>query len=99
MNLMNRTVAPRTFDSDTTPDSGASASDESNRSNASQVLALGPTLDACDAFASGQALTLMHLLNLKSWALGPTLDSLDSLDSFAAVDSEAPDGFFGGTWI
>ena len=99
MNLMNRKVAPRTFDSDTTPDSGASASDESNRSNASQVLALGPTLDACDAFASGQALTLMHLLNLKSWALGPTLDSFDALDSFAALYSEAPEEDWGGTWI
>ena len=34
-------VAPRTFDPDTTPDSRASDSDESNGSNASQVLALG----------------------------------------------------------
>ena len=41
MNLMHRKVAPRTFDSDTTPDSGASASHASNGSNASQVLALG----------------------------------------------------------
>ena len=49
------------------PKSGASESDESNGSTASQVLALGPTLDAFDALASGQALTLMSLLNLKSW--------------------------------
>ena len=49
------------------PKSGASESDESNGSTASQVLALGPTLDALDALASGQALTLMSLLNLKSW--------------------------------
>ena len=49
------------------PDSGASEYDESNGSNASQVLALGPTFDALDAFASGQALTLMNLLSLKSW--------------------------------
>ena len=39
-------VAPRTFDPDTPPDSRASDSDESNGSTASQVLALGPTLDA-----------------------------------------------------
>ena len=67
MNLMNRKVTPRTFDSDTTPDAGASASGESNRSNASQVLALGPTLDASPALAAAQALTLLNLLNLKSW--------------------------------
>ena len=40
---------------------------ESNGSNASQVLALGPTFDALDALAAGQALTLMNLVNLKSW--------------------------------
>ena len=35
----------------------------------------------------------MHLLNLKSWALGPTLDSLDSLDAFdALLDAEALEG-------
>ena len=92
-------MAPRTLDSDTIPDARASDSDAANGSNASQVLALGPTLDACDAFASGQALTLMHLLNLKSWALGPTLDSFDALDSFAALYSEAPEEDGGGTWI
>ena len=67
MHLMNSKAAPRTLDSDTTPDSGASASDESNGSNTSQVLALGPTLDAFDSFAAGQALTLLNLPNLKSW--------------------------------
>ena len=49
------------------PDAGASDGDESNGSNASQVLALGPTFDALDALAAGQALTPMSLLNLKSW--------------------------------
>ena len=67
-------------------------------SKASQVPALGPTLDSFDAFAAGQPLILMDLLNLKSWPWGPTLDSLDSLDSFDALDSEAPEGPC-GTWI
>ena len=51
-------------------DAGGSDSDESNGSNASQVLALGPTFDSLDALASGQALTLTNLLSLKSrpWA-------------------------------
>ena len=48
-------------------DAGGSDYDEANGSNASQVLALGPTFDSLDALASGQALTLMNLLNLKSW--------------------------------
>ena len=65
-------------------------------SKASQVPALGPTLDSFDALAAGQALILMKLLNLKSWPWGPTLESLDSLDSFDALDSEAPDGLWGG---
>ena len=63
-------LAPRTFDSDTPPDAGASDGDESNGSNASQVLALGPTLDSLDALDSGQALTLMQLLALTSWPWG-----------------------------
>ena len=67
MHLMNRKVAPRTLDSDTAPDARASDADAANGSNASQVLALGPTFDSLDALASGQALTLMSLLNLKSW--------------------------------
>ena len=60
-------AAPRTLDSDTTPDSRASDSDASNGPNTSQVLALGPALDALDALASGQALTLANLLTRKSW--------------------------------
>ena len=67
MHLMHRKLAPRTFDSDTTPDARASASDESNGSNASQVRALGPTLDYLHSLALGQALTLVNLLNRKSW--------------------------------
>ena len=39
-------------------------------SKASQVPALGPTLDSFDAFAAGQPLILMNLLNLKSWPSG-----------------------------
>ena len=92
MELMNRKWHPGLWIQTPPPDARASGSDAANGSNASEVLALGPTLDAFDAFASGQALTLMHLLNQKSWALGPTLDSLDSIDSFAAVYSEAPEG-------
>ena len=45
-------MAPRTLDSDTTPDARASGSDAANGSNASEVLALGPTLDALDSFYS-----------------------------------------------
>ena len=67
MHPMHRQVAPRTLDPDTIPLSGASASDESNGSNASQVLALGPTFGSFDSFAPGQALTLMSLLSLKPW--------------------------------
>ena len=70
MNLMNRKVAPRTLDSDTPPDARASDYDASNGSNASQVLALGQTLDSLDSLDWGQALTLMNLLALKSWPWG-----------------------------
>ena len=45
-------MAPRTLDSDTTPDARASGSDAANGSNASEVLALGPTLDALDSLDS-----------------------------------------------
>ena len=65
--LMNRTLAPSSVDSDTPPDSRASASGESSWPNASQVLALRPTLDPFESLASGQALTLMNLLSRKSW--------------------------------
>ena len=59
---------------------------EANGSSASQVLAMGPSVDAFAALAAGQALTIMHLLNLKSWPWGPTLESLDSLDSDQGPD-------------
>ena len=69
-------------------------------SKASQVPALGPTLDSFDAFAAGQPLILMNLLNLKVLAFGgPTLDSLDSLDAFACTLCGGPGGAWGGTWI
>ena len=60
-------VAARTLDADTARAAGASGADEANGSNASQVLALGPNIDSLDALASGQALTRMNVLNLKSW--------------------------------
>ena len=41
---------------DTTPDSRASDSDASNGSTASQVLALGPTLDSLDSVYAFDAL-------------------------------------------
>ena len=70
MNRMHRKWHPGLWDSDTTPDARASDADASNGSTASQVLALGPTLDSLDASDSGQALTFMNLLALKSWPWG-----------------------------
>ena len=68
MKLMNRKWHPGlSIQTPPPPNSGASESDEANGSNASQALALGPTFDALDALASGQALTLMNLLSLMSW--------------------------------
>ena len=68
MHLMHRKWHPGlSIQTPPPPNSGASESDEANGSNASQALALGPTFDALDALASGQALSLMKLLNLKSW--------------------------------
>ena len=61
-------MAPRTLDSDTTPDARASGSDAANGSNASEVLALGPTLDsldACDSLDSDQDPNLMDLMHRK----------------------------------
>ena len=59
-------------------------------SKAFQVPALGPTLDSFDAFAAGQPLILMDLLNLKSWPWGPTLESLATVYAFDSA--EAPEG-------
>ena len=77
-------------------DAGGSDSDESNGSNASQVLALGPTFDSRESFASGQALTLMNLLNQKSWPWARLwMHSLHSTHSMH-FDAEAPDKGRGG---
>ena len=92
-------MAPRTLDSDTTPDSRASDSDASNGSTASQVLALGPTLDSFRCIRFGPGADVDESTGSKVLAVGPTLDSLDSLYAFDALDSEAPEGPGGGTWI
>ena len=65
-------MAPRTLDSDTTPDARASDYDASNGSNTSQVLALGPALDALDSFGaleSDQGRNRINLMNRK-WRPG-----------------------------
>ena len=46
MHLIHRSWHPGLSMADTIPDAGASDSDEANGSNASQVLALGPTFDS-----------------------------------------------------
>ena len=102
MHLMNRTVAPRTFDSDTTtpppPDAGASDSGEANGSNASQVLAFGADFRFITCVSFGPGAHSDESTDSKVLAFSPTLDSLASLDSFDALDAEAPQGP-GGTWI
>ena len=86
-------VAPRTLDSDTTPDARASDSDAANGSNASQVLALGPTLDSLNsfgAFDSDQGPNRMHLIDLNSLALGPYFRFIRSIRFGPWSDSNAP---------
>ena len=68
MNLSHRSWHPGLLIQTPPPDAGASDGDESNGSNASQVLALGPTLDSLDAFDSDQGPNRMHLNVL---TLGP----------------------------
>ena len=71
-------MAPSTLDSDTAPDARASESDASNGSNASQVLALGPTLDAFRGIRFGPGADVDESTGSQVLALGPTLDSLDA---------------------
>ena len=85
-------MAPRTLDSDTTPDSRASESDASNGSTASQVLALGPSLDSFRCIRFGPGADVDESTGSQVLALGPILNSLDSLYAFDALDSEAPEG-------
>ena len=99
MNRMHRKWHPGLWDSDTTPDSRASDADASNGSTASQVLALGPTLDSFRCIRFGPGADVDESTGSKVLAVGPTLDSLDSLYAFDALDSEAPEGPGGGTWI
>ena len=84
-------MAPRTLDSDTTPDARASGSDAANGSNASEVLALGPTLDSLDSFDSldsDQDPHLMHRMHLKHCPR--TLDSNAPPPDSGASESNAP---------
>ena len=91
-------VAPRTFDSDTTTPMQVPLNLMNLMgSNASQVLAVGPTFDAFDSLAFGPGGDSDESTESKVLALGPTSDSLDSLDTFDALDAEAPEGLRGGT--
>ena len=88
-------MGPRTLDSDTTPNARASDSDASNGSTASQVLALGPTLDSLNSFGaldSDQGPNLMNLMNRKwgpgLWIQTPSPDSRAS-ESHASNGSTA----------
>ena len=64
--------------------------------NASQVLALGPTLDSFRCIRFGPGADVDESTGSKVLVVGPTLDSLDSLYAFDALDSEAPEGPGGG---
>ena len=82
-------IAPRTVAADTTPDSRASDSDASNGSTASQVLALGPTLDSLNSFGSldsDQGPNLMNLMN-RNW--GPGLSIQTPPESGASESDES----------
>ena len=57
---------------------------------------MGATLDSCRCIRFGPGTGVDESTGSKVLALGPTLDSLDSLYAFDALDSEAPDGAWGG---
>ena len=85
MNPMTPKCPPRTFDSDhPPPDAGASESNapnEAHASNASKVLAWGPTLNAFASLRFGPG-PEHHAANGSNVpGLGATLDACDSLDS------------------
>ena len=92
MNLVNREWHPGLWIQTRPLDARASESDASNGSNASHVLALGPTLNSFRCIRCGPGADVDGSTGTKVLALGPALDSLDSLDAFDALDSEAPEG-------
>ena len=93
-------MAPRISDSDTAPDSGASASDAANRIYSISSPGLGADFRFIRFIAFGRGADSDESTESKVLALGEggaTLDSSDSLDSFDALDSEAPERPGGGT--
>ena len=92
-------VAPRTLDSNTTPESGASAAHEYNGSNAISSPGLGADFRCIRCIGWGPAADPGESTDSKVLALGPTLNALAPLYGFDALDSEAPEGPVAGTWI